>query len=750
MFYAHSENKAGIWENVISHLIAVSKLCKEFASEWGCESEGEIAGLFHDIGKYTDAFQKVLSGEFCKIDHATPGAAALLCQYRADGVAAAIAAQGHHDGLQSGHLDSLRSALSMKENRNQFGKTYSSTAFKELLNILLSDYQSIPSVENINSGYPGLCEQGKHIPAMLYVRMLFSALVDADYLATEAHFEGDNMGMKYREKSPELNPDVAITKLLDYKSKLEKNSKASSEINQIRKDLFTACNSAAKYPKGIFTLSAPTGAGKTMAMLAFALNHAKLNNQKRIIIVLPFLNIIEQTASIYKEILCEDSNSGYLLEDHSLSELNDNARLFSENWDSPLIITTTVKFFESLFSNRPTDCRKLHNIANSVVIFDEAQTMPARLTLPTLNALTALSSRFGCTIAFSTATQPAYESLNCFFSEKAELEWKPTEIVPADLRLFERSKRVKPIWNEQAMTFDHVAKQIVNANQVLAIVNLRRHAQELYNKVSDICENADTYHISTYMCPAHRLDVLKQVREQLAEELPCRLISTQCVEAGVDLDFPIVWRAMAPFEAIIQAAGRCNRNGRGEGIVNVFTPQLEEEKYPGEDYKRGAVTLKGMLMDKSIDLCDTKAIHTYYKKYFEFINIQNKNVELDNAITTHNFEDVEHNYHWIPSMGINILVPYKGQLEQFEALKEEGLNRGFSRKWAHSARQLCVNVILNNKTQIRDYITEVMIIKNRKEREGTGFYVLLNNSLYSEKYGLDVSCTGGEEFFTIA
>lgn len=749
MFYAHSENKVGKCESVIEHLNAVSRLCKEFASEWGCQSEGEIAGLFHDVGKYTDAFQKVLSGDLCKIDHATPGAAALLYQYRVNGVASAIAIQGHHDGLQSGHFDSLKSSLSMKENRNQFGKTYSSTVFKGLLNILLSDCHSIPLIENINSGYQRLCEQGRHIPAMLYVRMLFSALVDADYIATEAHFEGDSMGMRYRGKAPELNPDEAIKKLFDYKSRLEKNSKASNEINQIRKDLFDACNRAAKYPKGIFTLSAPTGAGKTMAMLAFALNHAKLNKQKRIIIVLPFLNIIEQTACIYKEILCEDSNSAYLLEDHSLRELNDNARLFSENWDSPLIITTTVKFFESLFSNRPTDCRKLHNIANSIVIFDEAQTMPARLTLPTLNVLTALSSRFGCTIVFSTATQPAYESLNCFFSKKAELEWKPTEIVPTDLRLFERSRRVSPIWHEEAMTFDYVAQQLANANQVLAIVNLRRHAQELYNKVSTACENTNTYHISTYMCPAHRLDVLEQVRKQLDEELPCRLISTQCVEAGVDLDFPIVWRAIAPLEAIIQAAGRCNRNGRGEGVVNVFIPQLEEEKYPGEDYKRGAVTLKGMLMDKDIDFCDTEAIHTYYKKYFEFINIQDKNVELDNAITNHNFEDVEHHYHWIPSKGINILVPYKGQLKQFEALKEEGLNYGFSRKWAHLARQLCVNVILDNKTQLKDYITEVMIKKNGKVREGTGYYVLLNNSLYSERYGLDVSCTGGEEFFTI-
>ncbi len=751
MFYAHSENKVGKWETVLEHLNAVAKLCREFTGEWSCEAEGEITGLFHDVGKYTDNFQKVLKGNLHKIDHATPGAAAVLYQYGLDGIASAIAAQGHHDGLQSGHFDSLKVALSMKEKRTKFGKTYSSTAFKELINILLSDCQGLPHTHHIKSEYVDLCKQGKDIPAMLYIRMLFSALVDADYLATEAHFEGDERGMRYREKARELNPDCAIKKLFDYKAHIERSSKASTEINQLRKDLFDACYSAGEYPKGIFTLSAPTGAGKTLAMLAFALNHAKFNNKKRIIIVLPFLNIIEQTARIYREILGVIDSPSYVLEDHSLTELSNSerARLFSENWDSPIIITTTVKFFESLFSNRPTECRKLHNIANSIVIFDEAQTMPAGLTLSTLNTLTTASSRFGCSIVFSTATQPAYESLNRFFADKAEIEWQPKEIVPADLRLFERSRRVKPVWHMQAMSFDNVSEQVAKVNQVLVIVNLRRHAQELYSKVSALCSNFCIYHLSTYMCPAHRIDVLKQVREQLSKELPCRLISTQCVEAGVDLDFPVVWRAMAPLEAVIQAAGRCNRNGKGEGIVNVFIPEPQEDKYPGEDYKRGAVTLKGMLMDKNIDLCDTEAIYTYYKKYFEFINIQDKSAELNAAITNRNFEETERHYHWIPSKGINVLVPFSGQMEQFENLKDEALNRGFSREWAHAARQLCVNVIVNSKSQLKDYITEVMIIKNGKEREGTGFYVLLNNELYSEKYGLDVSCTRGEDFFTV-
>lgn len=754
MFYAHSENKIGKCESVLEHLYAVSKLCKEFTKEWNCESEGEITGLFHDVGKYTGAFQEVLKGKLNKIDHATPGAASMLYQYGLNGIAGAIAVQGHHDGLKSGAFIDLKTSLAMRENRSQNGKTYSSTAYKELINILLCDCKDLPAGDYIKSGYTILSEQGRQIPAMLYIRMLFSALVDADYLATEAHFEGDETGKRYREKAPDLDHDAAIQQLLNYKLEIERTSKAKAEINQLRKDLFDACYFAADCARGIFTLSAPTGTGKTLAMLAFALKHAKKNGQKRIIIVLPFLNIIEQTANIYKKILCEGDDPSYILEDHSLSDIgeNDNSRLFSENWDSPIIITTTVKFFEALFSSRPVNCRKLHNIANSVVIFDEAQTMPAQLTIPTLNALTALSSRFGCTIVFSTATQPAYETLNRYFADKAEVGWEPKEIIPKELKLFERSSRVKivkTVWHTQVMSFDYVAREIADSRQVLAIVNLRRHAQELYNKVSELCSGTDNYHLSTYMCPAHRLDVLKQVKERLSKSLPCRLISTQCVEAGVDLDFPIVWRAMAPLEAIIQAAGRCNRNGKQEGTVNIFIPEIEEEKYPGEDYKRGAVTLKGMLLEKNIDLCDTEAINFYYKQYFKLINIQDKNAKLKEAITCLHFEDVQRNYHWIPSNGINVLVPYNGQIELFEDLKNEGLNCGFSHKWLHYAQQLCVNVVINNKSQLKDYIAEVPIIRKSFEREGTGFYVLLNNELYSEKYGLDVLCTGGEGFFTV-
>lgn len=248
MFYAHSENKVGKCETVLEHLSEVTNLCKEFAAEWGCGFEGEIAGLFHDVGKYTETFQMVLKGAR-KVDHATPGAAAVLFQYRQEGIAAAIAIQGHHDGLQAGDRSSLVESLLMKDKRTKFGKIHSSTKFKELISFLLNDSPKIPNPLNIKSSYVDLSIRGKHIAAMLYVRMLFSALVDADYLATEAQFEGDLTGMRYRERSPSLDSEEIMKKLLDYKNKIEINSTASVEINCLRKDLFDACCIAAESPK---------------------------------------------------------------------------------------------------------------------------------------------------------------------------------------------------------------------------------------------------------------------------------------------------------------------------------------------------------------------------------------------------------------------------------------------------------------------------------------------------------------------
>lgn len=742
IYYAHSKNTAGYEELVIEHLKAVAYLSKKFASAWGCSDEGEITGLFHDIGKYTELFQKVLDKKAVHVDHATPGAAAVMYRYKVIAMAAALAIQGHHDGLQSGAPNRLGQSLLMKNEISDLGKTYSSRDYISLLDKLFSENPDIPF--SIKSGYYDLCKNNKSTPAMIYARMLFSALTDADFLATEAHFEGNEHGMVFRREGMILDPDEAYNKLLSYKKTIEEESDASQTVKQLRYDLFEVCINTAIQPKGLFTLTAPTGAGKTLSMLGFALKHASHNEMQRVIIVLPFLNIIEQTAEIYRKIFPSNPEPPFVLEDHSLVDISEGeyTRLLSENWDAPIIITTTVKFFESIFSNRSSECRKLHNIANSVIIFDEAQTMPAGLTIPTLSTLTSLCKRFGCSVVFSTATQPAFDTLNDFISKNCELEWQPEEIVKSDLNLFGRSRRVNVIWPKEGMSWDEIACKLKETHQNLAIVNLRAHALELYGKTHDDKCN-DVFHLSTSMCPAHRIDILNEVKGRLKDSLPCHLISTQCVEAGVDLDFPSIWRAMAPLEAVIQAAGRCNRNGRGDGTVHVFLPEIEEERYPGEDYKKGAVELKLMLEEGDIDICDTDIIRKYYDRYFKFVRMGEKNQKLLDAINCLDFSDVAKLYRWIPSGGINVLVPYESSIDVFNRLKDLGLRNEISRQWLNDARMLSVNVRLKQDSLLGDYLVEV---KNKKG-EGTGYFILLNESLYSNKTGLDVSGVGGDDFY---
>jgi len=725
-FFAHSENNYGKKETVLEHVNAVAKLAGDFASIWGRREEAESAALLHDLGKYTAMFQQVLAREAVKVDHATPGALAILKKYRNSGIAAAIAVQGHHEGLASGAPKDLSASVKMTSEKSPSGRTYSSRDVERLLQLFFQDGGTLPS--SISTSYPG---KGA-VADMLYVRMLFSALTDADFLATEAHFNATNEGMSYRPTGPALEPEPTLARLMEYKDNLSKSALASSSVQSMREDLFSACLEAGKRPTGTYTLTAPTGAGKTLSTLAFALQHAAQHNLRRIIVVLPFLNIIEQTARVYREALNREED-GFVLEDHSLAEHDAEGygRLLAENWDSPLIITTTVRFFESLFSNRSTGCRRLHNVAKSVVIFDEAQTMPPNLAVPTLATLAELCSTFNCSVVFSTATQPAFDTLSPDVAAFCKVPWKPEEIVPAELRLIRRAERVTALWQPDPMSWTEVADQLIRHEQALAVVNTRKHAKELYNSVSGFRSKESVFHMSTDMCPAHRLDSLSKIKSLLIQGLPCHLISTQCIEAGVDIDFPIVWRALGPLESIVQAAGRCNRNGRqARGEVTVFLPQ--DEKYPGKDYELGAVQVKLLLRDKSLDLSDAEMIRKYYREFFVLTDTANRNALLSEAIKALDFPEVSRLYQWIPGKSANLLVPYKPNISDFTSLSSEARNSGMNRGWQRRARMLSVNVMLRRESKLWDYVET---IRDRNGHE-TGWFILLNHDLYCPNVGL--------------
>ena len=556
---------------------------------------------------------------------------------------------------------------------------------------------------------------------MLDVRMLFSCLVDADFLDTAAHFAG-----KPRDCGPSLDAPNALEALTRYmENSVRSASKADPSVLNARNALWTMVENAANRAPGLLTLTAPTGSGKTLAMLKFALEHAARNNLKRIVLAVPFLSIIEQTASIYKAVFREFPDN-FVLEHHSMAGLGgENAdtdaeeggeksekerarRLLAENWDAPVVVTTNVQLLESLFSNRPSACRKLHNLMESVVMFDEAQTLPQHLAVPTLAALSHLSDAYGSTVLFATATQPAFDALDKPVAAKVPAGWRPVEAAPDHAALYDALRRYEVSWPEEGekTAWSELAEEIRGERQALCVVNLKGHAQALL----DGLEGDDAvFHLSTNLCPLHRRAVLEEIRGRLARNQPCRLISTQCVEAGVDVDFPVVYRALAPLDAIAQAAGRCNREGRlldddgarAMGAVRVFDPDVTgdyRKRYPTRAYFQAAEVTRSMLTgarmsgSNGLDLNDPRVFRDYYRKLYDLGKPESQAPKLTDALTGVDFARVANEYRLIDQSTIQVLVPYEKHRELFDELKRQHLDEGIDAKWIRKAQGLAVSV----------------------------------------------------------
>lgn len=743
-FFAHS--MANGWtEPVIDHLHHVARLARTFAADFG-PFEAEIAALTHDLGKYGDLFQQRLLGRVSGIDHWSIGAWALLQRYRKLGLAAALAVQGHHIGLcraQKSNFDSLDPAK--LSSMHPLGLRLSCPDLSLLQARFFADGGHYPApapgtsslfVEDVESGY--------NVAAMLDVRMLFSALVDADYVATEAHFQrGSDGAYAFRAPGRVLAPEQALERLHVHLQRLRLGSKADATVRAMREDLQRTCAEASSWAPGLYTLTAPTGAGKTLAMLLFALRHAREYGLRRIVVVLPFLNLIEETAEVYKAVFGHDDVQPFVIEDHSLTEIDggdtdEYARLLAENWDAPIIVTTSVRFCESLFSNRPAACRKLHNIARSVILFDEVQTLPPHLAVVTLAALAQLRNAFGCTVVLSTATQPAFTSLDPFVARHARGGWNSVEIVPRELGLFGRIRRVRTHWPKgmSTTTMQELADMMVALPQALAIVNVKRHSRRLFELLADRCEEG-LYHLSTDMCPAHRAAVLKNIKERLAEGqgAPCRVVSTQCVEAGVNLDFPTVFRAWAPLEALAQAAGRCNREGRlRHGEFHIFLPPVEEEVYPNQAYRLAASVVKKLVHERGgvVDLEDPEVFQDYYRRLYRLDSPSSGGSELLEFVQTRDFAEVANHYHLIEQGTVNVLVPYSQNIETYRRLRVEALSVGLSRDWLARARRLSVSLYKGaTRSGVGDWLEPV-----RRRGVETGWYVYLNEHHYSDALGL--------------
>lgn len=541
-YLAHS-SEDGRQQTVREHLRGTADLCGQFAAVFGAKAQGELVGLAHDIGKNSQAFQKRLNGGPV-VDHATAGA--LECA-KLDAVWAAHCVAGHHGGLLDGG-----------SNADQVGDATLIGRLKKGLSGGIPAYETeipLPTVPQ-----PDLWGRDALTDAF-FTRMLYSCLVDADYLDTERFMKGSAPDRGSYEIIP-----VLLERLEQY---IQPWWTPQNDLNRWRCDILRACLEAGSQEKGLYTLTVPTGGGKTVASLAFALRHAARHGMDRIIYVIPYTSIIEQNAAVFREILGQEN----VIEHHSgvqydpetdLDPAGYRQALAAENWDAPVVVTTAVQFFESLYANRPSKCRKLHNIANSVIIFDEAQMIPTAHLRPCVAGISQLVAHYGATAVLCTATQPSLGDLFRQYVENLPVR----ELCPNVTEQYRRFRRVS-FGQGGKKTYEEVAAELSDQSQVLCIVNSRKAAQEIYGCLPE----DSSYHLSTLMYPNHRRAVLEEIRERLAEGLPCRVVSTSLIEAGVDVDFPAVYRELAGLDSILQAAGRCNREGKRlaqDSVVTIF------------------------------------------------------------------------------------------------------------------------------------------------------------------------------------
>ncbi len=544
-FLAHTTPDGRV-QTILEHLEGTAGRCARFASGFGAEEQGRAAGLAHDIGKYSGAFQRRLGGDSIQVDHSTAGA--WEC-FKRGLIPAAFAVAGHHGGLPDGggkgdHPD--QPTLFGRMRRAEAGRLEPYGAWEKEL--------SLPDA-------PLPFQPAGGAEAMFFTRMLYSCLVDADFLDTEAFMDGGSArggGASMEELDQRFQNYVA------------RWFPPKGLLNEQRCALLRRCvQQGEEQAPGLFTLTLPTGSGKTAASLAFALRHARTHGLRRVIYVLPYTSIIEQNAQVFRKMLGEEN----VLEHHSgvlydLAEEPDpkTVRLAkaTENWELPVVVTTAVQFFESLFAARSSKCRKLHNLAESVIIFDEAQMLPLPCLRPCVFAISQLVKRYRATAVLCTATQPALGPLFREFLPGRP----PVELCPQgsyDDALFRRVT----FRREGTLTLPQLGERMNALPQALCIVNRRKTAQQLYQ----LLDGEGTFHLSTLLYPAHRKALIQEIKQRLKDGLPCRVVSTSLIEAGVDVDFPAVFREEAGLDSILQAAGRCNREGKrpaGDSIVTIF------------------------------------------------------------------------------------------------------------------------------------------------------------------------------------
>ncbi len=688
-YYAHTKDNEpkNKWQRLSEHLHNTAQIAECFTNIAEYKDIFRIAALLHDLGKYQPAFQNYLEmgGRRGSVPHASWGAgyAHILGLNEIS-----ITIDGHHKGLPD--------RANWKNDVMPYHKGEVDN-FSEVVNSFLLDTGIDESIFKIE--LPVFNDIQKR---ELFTRYLHSTLTDADWLDTEKHC------------SPELS-EKRIKRILDYdefERKLEaaiSDKPKDGELNRLRNEVREFSLSKAKMPTGFYSMNLPTGMGKTLASVAWALKHARENSLKRIIIVLPFINIIDQTSTTLKEIFGEESilehHSG-IGDDLSISENpNDNQygrRLACENWDFPIIVTTTVQFFESIFSNKTSKCRKIHNIAESVVIFDEVQSLPKQIIEPTLTMLDNMQSVMNTSFLFCTATLPAFEK-----RERFEGIDSITPLVKNASELFDKSRRVSyhHVNNFEPVDLNELVSVAESRDcAVLAVFNTKKSAREFFVNVSETDVWTKRYHLSTAMCPVHRKEIIKEIRQDLEDKKKILVSSTQLIEAGVDFDFPCVMREIAPLESIIQSAGRCNRENKLNTYGIVFLFRLIDSGMPDKQYRTASEYALELIKDNPANLYKHDFYEEYYRKFVGlFVNADKMNI--NKARENFDFATVSNSYRIIdkPTKGLFIYNYNDSSKELLETISNKKfLSRDDYRKMQVYIVQVYENFIFHNKNSIAE------------------------------------------------
>jgi CRISPR-associated endonuclease/helicase Cas3 len=716
ILYAHSRDNApqSEWHPLLTHLRDTAETAREFAEPFGSGGWAWNAAWLHDLGKGDSIFQGYLLRENGmddsaydqgRVNHSSAGAACAEDRLKKPGRTLSYLIAGHHAGLPDWHpADTGKAALQIRLEEGR----------EHLLRIL-------PFADEVMAKLHPVTRPPAFVNATnchFWIRMLFSCLVDADFLDTERFMERSKAEQRGQYSPLEQLAPLFFSAL----GKLEQTA-ARTPVNAIRAEIRRVCEEAAQKPKGIFSLTVPTGGGKTLSAMAFALHHAIKHGQQRIIYVIPYTSIIEQTGQVLADIFGRDNvvehHSNLIPERETL-----RSQLATENWDAPIIVTTNVQFFESLYAAKPSRCRKLHNVINSVVILDETQLLPPHLLKPCVDSINDLARSYSVTLVLATATQPALPNLD-----------SPTEIIPRELKLYERLKRTDikfpPSLNEPT-DWASLADQLKQHNQVLCVVNTRRDCRDLFQLMPP-----GTIHLSALMCGAHRSAVIRLIKCRLRKDLPIRVISTQLIEAGVDIDFPVVYRALAGLDSIAQAAGRCNREGKlndtgCRGEVRVFVPP---KPAPPGLLLKGENTTRELCSLPNFDAQQPHAFARYFELLYSRLNNMGSQFE-DLLIKDANpqllfqFRTAAQQFRLIDDHAQPVIVRYKRSEKWLERLRDAGPKRYITR----ALQRYTVNL---PKRMVAAMLADGLL-EEVEPRKAPDVVAQSSLNLYDRRIGLDV------------